>query len=181
MSTTWHDVQEKAQQFRKAEMTYWLNEVLFSSGWWILFISTIALLIIWILIVDKKRILEIITYGLMVSMIGLIGDIIGISLLLWEYPIALIHTPQLLEVHDIQMPIIYMAIYQYFQKWKSFFIAAAILAFVFGLILEPILVWLGIYEPYAWKPVYGLIPYFIIAVVLKWIVHQLKKLDHHYK
>src|SRR5699024_4743567 len=128
------------------EFQYWLNEGLFSLDWWVLFVTTIVLLIVWVIILDKKRIMEIITYGLMVLAIGTLGDILGLSLLLWEYKISLLHTPQLLEIHNVQMPIFYMIIYQYFNKWKTFLIAAAINSLVFGLVFEPILVWLNIYE-----------------------------------
>lgn len=181
MRASWNDVQEKAQQFKEFEHTYWLNDVLFSPGWWILFITTIVFFIVWIIIVDKKRIFEIVTYGMMVLIIGVMLDTLGLSLSWWDYPITLLYTPQLLEVHSAHMPIFYMITYQYFHKWKSFFIAASILALVFSLIFEPILVWMGIYKLHTWRHIYGLIPYFVIAVVLKWIINKLKQLDQNYQ
>lgn len=181
MQSTWQSVIEKTQQMIDARMTYWLNENLFTFGWWVLLFATMGLFIVWVIILDKKRILEIIAYGLMVEVIGLIGDTVGIFLFLWDYSNSLTPLPQILEIHTVQMPIIYMIIYQYFKTWKTFLIAVAINAFVFALILEPLLVWLQIYELQHWKHIYSLVPYFLIAVALKWIINQFKQLDQNYQ
>src|SRR5699024_838003 len=140
MQSNWQNISDIARQSRELRIRYWLDEAIFSTGWWVLLITMIIMLIVWIIIVDKKRIMEIIAFGSMVVIIGMLGDILGISLLLWEYPISLLHTPELIEVHNVLMPIFYMIIYQYFRTWKSFLIAAAVNALVFGLIFEPILV-----------------------------------------
>lgn len=59
------------------------------------------------------------------------------------------------------MPIIYMLIYQCFKTWTSFLIAAIVNAFVFSFILEPLFLWLHIYEPYLWKYTYSFIAPFL--------------------
>lgn len=107
----------------------------------------------------QKRIFEIVTYGFFVTAVGVIGDAIGVSLMLWHYPNTLLPVSQIAEVHTIQMPIIYMLVYQYFHSWKSFIIASAINAFVFAFMLEPLLVWLQIYELHGWKHIYSFFPY----------------------
>ncbi|WP_420851772.1 CBO0543 family protein [Oceanobacillus jeddahense] len=124
---------------------------------------------------------EIILYGLLVTYIAVIADSIGVALLLWHYPNTLLPAPLIVEVHRVQMPIIYMLIYQYFPTWKPFLIAITINAFVFAFILEPTLVWLKVYEPYHWKHIYSFIPYIMIAVVFKATIHKFKKLDQNYK
>lgn len=179
--TTWHDIVEIAMQYRADRIAYWLNEVLFSYAWWILLAVTITLLIIWILILDKKRILEIITYGMLVAIIANLGDTIGLSFSLWGYQYSLLHTPEILEIHNIMMPIIYMIMYQACRSWKSFSIVSAINAIIFALILEPLLIWLDIYQLFHWNIIYSIVPYFLIAVGLKWVIHRLKRLDRHYE
>ncbi|WP_240377944.1 CBO0543 family protein [Bacillus piscicola] len=181
MQPTWQYVRELTQQYRNARVEYWLNESLFTFGWWTLVVTTIGLFIVWIFILDKKRIFEIVTYGLMVTTIATFGDTLGLSLLLWDYPKALTPIPQIAEIHNVQMPIIYMIIYQYFTTWKAFLIAAAINAFVFALILEPLLAWLQIYQLYDWNSLYSLVPYFVIAAALKWIINKFKQMDQHYQ
>ena len=178
MQPTWQDVRELTQQLIKTNMDYWLSESLFSFRWWILLITTISVFLVWLVMVDKKRLLEIITYGSFVNSIAVIGDSAGISLGLWNYPVTLTPTIVLIEVHRAQMPFIYMIIYQYFNKWRPFLIATAINAFVFAFIFEPLLVWLHIYEPYHWKHFYSFFPYIFIAVIFKWLIGKLKRLDY---
>src|SRR5699024_11979151 len=117
---------------------------------------------------------EIMTYGFMVMIIAVISDKIGSSLLLWKYKHTLTPVSTLIEIHVVQMPLIYMAIYQYFEKWKSFLIIVTINSFVFAFILEPLLVWLQIYELYTWKFYYSFIPYILIAMSCKWVIKKLK-------
>lgn len=105
----------------------------------------------------------------------------GLSFSLWGYPYTIMHTPEIIEIHNIMMPILYMMLYQYFRQWKTFLIAAAINAILFAFILEPLIVWLQIYKLYKWKYIYSVVPYFIIAVVLKWVINKIKSTDQSYK
>lgn len=177
MHLTWQNINNLFKQYSDAKLEYWLNENLFTLNWWILFVTTVGLIIVWIIILDKKRMSEIITYGFMVTIIALLGDTIGLWLSLWKHPYSLTPVPQILEIHTVQMPIIYMIIYQYFNKWRTFFIAAAVNAIIFTFIFEPILAWLQIYELSGWKYIYSVVPYFVIAVGLKWIINKFKSLD----
>ncbi|MUV37841.1 hypothetical protein JNUCC1_01647 [Lentibacillus sp. JNUCC-1] len=181
MQPTWQEVLELTQQFRDAKIEYWLNENLFTFSWWVLFVTTIAAFAGWIMILDKKRIFEIITYGCLVTTLAFTADSIGVALVLWSYPNTLTPIPVTAEIHKVLMPVIYMVIYQYFKTWKTFLRASAINALVFAFMLEPLLIWLQIYEPYHWKHIYSVVPYFIIAVVFKYMINKFKQLDQHYQ
>lgn len=121
MQSTWKDVIETFQQYRDTKLEYWLNENLFTLSWWILFVTTVGIFIAWFIILDKKRIFEIVTYGFFCNCNRVIGDAIGVSLMLWHYTNTLLPVSQIAEIHTVQMPIIYMLIYQYFRSWRSFF------------------------------------------------------------
>ena len=181
MQTTGQDVLDITQKYRYTKIEYWLSENLYTLSWWILLVTSIVLFIIWIIILDKKRMFEIMTYGFFVGTVAIYADVFGVWFGLWHYPITItsMHLP--IEIHRLQMPIIYMMIYQYFKTWKTFIIAAAINAFVFAFILEPLLVWLKIYEPSHWKYIYSLIPYLIIAMFFKWLIIKFKQLDQNYQ
>lgn len=178
---TWQDVIELSRLYRDTKLEYWLNENLFTFSWWILLITTIGAIIVWFILLDKKRIFEIITYGFLVSTVAMSADVLGASLALWYYPNTL--TPVLLpiEIHKVQMPIIYMIIFQYFNTWKAFLIASTINAFVFAFMLEPLLIWLQIYEPYQWKHIYSFFGYIVLAVFFKFVIRKFKQLDHNYQ
>lgn len=179
MQTSWQKVSELAQEYRSAELHYWLNETLFTPIWWILFVTTLGTLIVWFLILDKKRITEILTFGLLVSIVSLLLDALGLALNWWEYKHMLTPLSLPIEIHVVQMPVIYMIIYQYFHTWKTFIIANMVNAFVFAFILEPLLVWLQVYDVYKWEHVYSFFPYIIIALVFKYAGNQFKKWEQH--
>ena len=181
MQPTWQDVLDLTTQFRNTTTEYWLSENVFTFSWWILLITTVGLFIVWYIFLDKNRIFEIITYGFFVGTIAILADTFGISLGLWQYPITLTPLPLTIEIHRMQMPIIYMMIFQYFKTWKAFLIAVTINSFVFAFIMEPLLIRLLIYEPYQWKHIYSFIPYFVIAVVFKWVIIKFKQMDQNYK
>jgi len=180
MQPIWRDIIELSKQYREMKMEYWLNENLFSTSWWILFVTTIGIFIVWLVLLDKKRIIEILLFGLFVTGIAVIADAIGVALSLWRYPNTLLPVPLIVEVHRVQMPVIYMLIYQYFPAWKPFLIAVTVNAFVFAFILEPALVLLKIYEPYHWNHIYSLLPYILIAAGFKLTVNKLKRMDQNY-
>lgn len=174
MQNSWQEVVKLSQQYRYSKLTYWLEETLFTFNWWVLFVTTLGLFVVWIVILDKKRIFEILTFGFMVATITTLSDSLGLYLMLWEYNHTLTPLSIIVEIHVVQMPIIYMIIYQYFHTWKAFFIASTINAIFFAFMLEPLLVWLHVYEIYQWKHVYSFIPYIMIAVVLKYVIYKLK-------
>ncbi|MFC7686270.1 CBO0543 family protein [Ureibacillus sp. GCM10028918] len=173
METSWQEVAKLSQQYRYTRLEYWLNETLFTISWWVLLVTTLGLFIVWVIILDKKRIFEILSYGFMVSSISTILDAFGLILMFWQYNHTLTPLSIPIEIHIIQMPIIYMIIYQYFKRWKTFLIAITINAFIFAFILEALLVWLHIYELYIWKHIYSFIPYILIGVIFKWIIDKL--------
>ncbi|WP_373895183.1 CBO0543 family protein [Virgibacillus sp. CBA3643] len=181
MQTTRQEFVELTQQFRDTQIKYWLSETLFTFSWWVLLVTTIGIFIVWLIILDKTRIFEIITYGFMVTIIALVSDGLGIVLMLWEYNHTLTPLSIVVEIHTLQMPLIYMIIYQYFNKWKTFLTAVTINAFVFAFILEPLLVWFQIYELQHWKHIYSFFPYIIIAVVFKYAINKFKQLDKNYQ
>src|SRR5699024_7997646 len=112
---TWEDILDSGSQYSEQRLEYWMNEVFSSGQWWVLFITGVSLLTIWIIVLDKKRIMEIVAYGMMVAIIANFGDTVGLSFSLWGYPYTLMHTPEIMEIHNVMMPIFYMIIYQYFK------------------------------------------------------------------
>lgn len=175
MDSNWKNIIEINRLSRDMQLEHWLNETLFTFNWWLLLITSLISIIIWFVVVDKRRILEIVTFGLIIFMIAFTLDVAGDFFVLWHYKNTVIPLPTIMEIHTIQIPVIFMIIYQYFNKWGKFLIAITITAFIFAFILEPLLVWLEIYELYNWKYIYSFFPYILIGVICKYIVERLKQ------
>ncbi|MGO4889491.1 CBO0543 family protein [Anaerobacillus sp. MEB173] len=178
LNPSWDEIIKLRQKTRDMLFEYWITETVFSFNWWLLLTSTFIFFIIWFIVLDKKRILEVASYGLLIGSIALFLDIIGITLVLWSYPDRLlpIITP-IIEIHKVHMPIAFMIIYQYCNTWKSFFISLTITSFIFSFVLEPLIVWLGIYEIYHWKYLYSFPIYILIGLILRWVIIKVKEIE----
>ncbi|MFC0557564.1 CBO0543 family protein [Halalkalibacter alkalisediminis] len=178
INPSWDEIIQLRIQIRNLLLDYWLTESLFSFNWWFLLSTSIFIFIIWLIVLDKKRIIEIITFGLLVGTITFILDLIGTTLVLWSYPDRIIPmVPPILEIHKLHLPIIYMIVYQYFNTWKSFFLATTISSFTFSFLLEPLTVWLGIYEIYHWKYIYSFPIYIFLGITIRWALINVKEYE----
>lgn len=169
------DVIEAQKNLFETDYTYWLEHGLFSFGWWFLVILSIVPWFIWWKLVDKKRLLEISTIGLMAMVIVSLLDLIGSSFVLWTYgnkPVQMLLP--LLTIDITLLPVLNMFFYQWFPKWKSYIIANIILALFGTFIVEPLFVWLKIYILHGWKYIYSLPIYIAIVIILKWVLQKIK-------
>ncbi|UUI04259.1 hypothetical protein NP439_06240 [Oceanobacillus jeddahense] len=55
MQPAWQDIVDLTKQYRDIKLEYWLNENLFTLSWWILFITTAGIFIVWVVLLDKKE------------------------------------------------------------------------------------------------------------------------------
>ncbi|MGF7056930.1 CBO0543 family protein [Brassicibacter mesophilus] len=171
---------ELQQQLTNLEHKYWMDNVLFTFNWWILLCLFIIPWLIWWKFVDKKRLQEILLYGVIIMILSSILDDLGVASLLWAYPYQLLQVLDRLDAIDITvLPVIYMIIYQYFTKWKSFLLAHILLSSLFVFIAEPMLVWMNIYVPISWKIIYSFPIYIIIAIIVKWFTDKIHKISKH--
>lgn len=159
------DAQNNAIQI---ELQHWLKYELPSIQFWILLAMLIVPWIIWWKLVDKKRLLEIFVYGLLISAIVTFLDEVGCQLNLWEYRYDIEpYFPRLIPMNFAMLPVIYMLIYQYFPKWKQFVLINFVLAATLAFIGEPIFVMLKIYVLINWQHYYSYPIYIVLAVAVK--------------
>ena len=119
-------------------------------------------------------------YTLSTSGIATLLDELGATLTMWVYPVKVMPIlPRLITVNYLMVPIIYVLIYQYFPRWKSFVITNIILSLVFSFILEPILVWMNLYYLVTWKYIYSVPVYLFTAIVLKWFIEKIKLIQYN--
>jgi hypothetical protein len=157
------------------EEVYRLQSVL-TYPWWILVALTVVPLVVWWRFVDKKRLFEIMTYGLLVSFVAGLLDAIGVETDAWEYKYDLVPLLDVFIAYDISvLPVSYMLVYQRYKNWRSFIMAHVVLAFVFAFVAEPLLVWLDIYQLIGWKHIYSVPGYIAIAICLRGVMAMLLK------
>ncbi|WP_367759296.1 CBO0543 family protein [Ammoniphilus sp. 3BR4] len=176
--TSYDEIQEIQRTLKEAMYTHWIRSELFQFNWWISLILSLLPLFIWWKIVDKSRVFQILTYGLMVSVVSIVLDFAGINLVWWGYPNRLLPMIPPVFPFDISIvAVLNMLLYQYFLTWKLFIRAKLVLAATYSFIFEPLLVKLGLYELYTWKYWYSFLMYIIMAVSLRWLVQKIAHLS----
>lgn len=180
---TFEQLVDIEKKFYEALHTYWYEQNYLTPKWWLLVSLSVIPPILWWIIVSKKRIIEITTYGLFYGLAAIILDSIGSNALVWAYPVRL--TPYLhpqLYPYDIGVVIIpFMLIYQ---KWsnnfKKFLIYTALLSLYLSFIGEPFMEWLGIYQEITWKNMYSFPIYWLLSIICWCIIQYFKKLEKNH-
>ncbi|HWP95830.1 MAG TPA: CBO0543 family protein [Syntrophomonadaceae bacterium] len=155
----------------------WLGEDLFRFQWWLLVGILIIPWIVWVKMVDRTRIFELLAYGFLFSIITGLVDAIGIELGLFIYPYKLMPiVPRLLPAVFGLVPVSFMLLYQFSDSWRSFIINNIIFGAVAAFILQPIAKYLGMYQMLHWSYFYSFVVYILAAVSLRWLNLRFKAL-----
>nr|WP_092069274.1 CBO0543 family protein [Dendrosporobacter quercicolus]NSL47416.1 hypothetical protein [Dendrosporobacter quercicolus DSM 1736]SDL88571.1 hypothetical protein SAMN04488502_1011090 [Dendrosporobacter quercicolus] len=167
-------IAEMMRQLTQAQIDNFLGQHIGTWRWWVLFILLIAHWFIWYKLVDKKRIVELVLFGVIIMVFTITLDEIGFVLSLWRYPVGVIPIlPRLTSIDYTMLPIIFMLVYQYFPAWKNFFWALVVLSTVFSFVAEPIVVHLGFYVLIKWLYWYSFPIYIVMGLLARWIVRIL--------
>lgn len=160
---------------------YWRHHNLFSFGWWFLVAGTTVSAIVWWKLVDRKRIVEVLMFGLLITVIATFLDSVGTDFLLWGYPTKILPlAPPLLFVDYFTLPTLYSLIYQYCSRWRTFFWGMVIMSIVTSFAGEPLLVWLNIYDMHRWRHIYSFPLYILLGICVKALVDMLMRIhDAH--
>ncbi|MDI4649828.1 CBO0543 family protein [Cohnella hashimotonis] len=169
------DVHRKLTELRQ---DYWLHYDLFSPQWWLMLAALILPWIVWWRLVDKSRLKDILLFGVSIGYLIFLLDHFGYELNLWIYPHKLFRfIPELSAVDFGMLPVLHMLVYQYFPKWRSFLIAETIMGAVFAFVLEPISVWIGVYEMLHWQHFYSFPIYVAKSALVKGVLEGLGRIQ----
>ncbi|MBM7691552.1 membrane protein implicated in regulation of membrane protease activity [Peribacillus deserti] len=174
------DLQRAREVIEDLAIEHWYYDDLFSPQWWFLLIAAVLPYYLWWKVVNKERFFEIFTFGLLCSIFSILLDMIGVNLLLWDYPDKLFHfTPPLIPADVVVIPVASMLIYQFCKSWKSFFIAALALAGLFSFIFEPIFIYFHMFDLIHWKHSFSFIGFTILFLSTRLLTNSLIKGIYH--
>lgn len=161
-------------RLKNLSIEHWLKYELLTWQWWFGLANTIIPLIVWWKLVDRKRILEISVYGLIINVSAVFLDVIGSEYVLWVYPIRILpQVPLLFPVDFILLPVILMFVYQWYPKWKSFLVANAIAAAILSFVVEPLTAMIGQYKLIKWSYFYSFPIYLVIIVFSRLVTRKI--------
>ena len=161
---------EMTRILTEARIENWLRTGVGSWRWWVLLMLLIVPWFIWVKLVDKKKLLELAFFGMIIMVYSITLDELGFVLSMWCYPVDVIPVfPRLSSVDYTVLPIIFMLIYQYFPTWKSFFWALVGVSAIFTFVIEPIIVKLGFYVLIKWMYHYSFVIYIFMGLTSRWL------------
>ncbi|WP_070121370.1 CBO0543 family protein [Bacillus marinisedimentorum] len=156
----------------------WLQNELFTWQWWVLVGFLVIPWGIWFLLVDRKRILEILLFGMMTSVIVITLDVYGHHNGFWGYPIELFPADPGGISFDLGMiAVAFMLLYQYFVPWRTYLPALLAMAVGFAFIGEPFANRLQLYHLLDWKYRYSFVLYLTNGILLKLLIDWLVRLS----
>ena len=151
--------------------TQWKTQTLFSIQWWSIIAMIAIIYAIWWVIVDKRRLSQILLFGSLVAIQRVVMDTFGTNVALWSYDIR--ETPLYPSVflHDITVtPLALMVVYQYCHSWKKFFVWSGLATGIISFVFFPILIKLGFLTLYNWNLFYSFGMIFGLALFSRWVV-----------
>lgn len=174
-------IQQLRGQIHQLELQNWLHDDLHKWTWYLnLLLTLLPIYIIW-KVIDRRRLLELMTFGLFLAVVITLLDSLGLVLNLWDYPDSLLPIePRLFPINLVGLPVFYMLAYQYFQSWSRFVVASLALAALFAFAGEPLFIWLNLYDPIHWHPLFSLPIYFVLPLFGRLVTSRLVKYDLPY-
>ncbi len=171
---------EAHREFNNTLKSYWHQNVYLTPKWWFLVMLSILPAIIWWMLVNKKRIIEITAFGLFYGVAAIILDSIGSNALAWTYPYTL--SPYLLpQLYPYDVGVVIISFMFCYQLWsdnfKKFFLFSGLLAAFLAFVAEPSMEWLGLYKGLYWKHLYSFPIYWGLSLICWEIITYFKKLE----
>lgn len=165
-------------EYWRRSYDHWISEELFSFPWFFNLVFLIVLYIIWVKIVHKNRLKDLLLYGSLLSVASVLVDTIAVTIGLWEYKVSIFPlSPAPFPFDYTVLPIFYMIVLQYTSTWRGFLTGAVIAAAVFSFIVEPIYIWLGIKVFYRFNYFYMFILVLAITVAIKVIYNWINGIE----
>lgn len=177
---THNEIVQLRKNLKAIEFEYWFENVFLQWEWWLLLFLVFLPWIIWWFVVDKKRIDEILFFGLVIIILATILDSIGSNLFWWSYPTELIQIiPPLVPVDLSVIPCLMMVVYQYFSTWKRLWLSTLILGILATYIGEAFFIWIGYFQRIEWQHIHSILFYIISGSIAKWIVDKAKYISRN--
>ncbi|HEY0826833.1 MAG TPA: CBO0543 family protein [Bacilli bacterium] len=178
---SFEELEQLREQYNQQAFQNWLQVDLFSLNWWLLLLMMVVPWIIWWKLADRKRLAELLIYGMLVGLTSTLLCIIGYDLMLWGYPSRLVSfmMPPLFPLVLSVMPVAYMLVYQYFPTRNTFAAVSFILSALAAFVIEPLMVYMHMYVEYHWSYWYSFPIYFLMAVGLRKLTQKIISSHSH--
>jgi hypothetical protein len=103
-------------------------------------------------------------------------DLLGTTNGMWEYPFKLYNKVSCLLPADVSViPVLYMFLYQYGERWKTFILGSVILSSLLSFVFEPIFLKMNMLNLITWSHTKSWFAFIFLALITRLIITVLKK------
>lgn len=172
---------EKERELAQLGIHNWTSNEVFSFEWFLMAGILIVAYIVWLKLVDKSRVTELLLLGSLETVAKIIlAILIGNLLGLYDYKIRLLPMPSNVFATSATIsPIILMLVQQYTTSWKGFIIWTTIGNAFLNFVIFPIYTLVGIIEFYNWNVFYHFLVLETVALIVRavflWITGTQKR------
>ncbi|MCP1452395.1 CBO0543 family protein [Priestia megaterium] len=156
------------QHVNNKQYYYWLHHDLFSSQWWLIVILSALFLFIFYLLIDRQRMVFILlVFFISFVLVGIVDEL-GKFFGVWSYPHQfLVFTHRFNSVDFAVIPVILTLVYQFFSKWKFYWVASLVASAFIAFIGVPIFTFFHLYDLNHWNTWKALITIYPIGLFIK--------------
>jgi hypothetical protein len=171
MQKSLYDIQT---EFWNQSYQRWRTQELFSLPWFFNIAVLIVFYIIWIKLVDKQNLKELLLFGSFIAVSASFIDIAAITIGLWEYKVRLFPiSPAPFPFDYTVIPILYMLVIQYTSSWGSYIIGSLLASGIFSFVISPVYVFLGIKQFHKFNYFYMFILVLVVTTIIKVIYNRI--------
>jgi hypothetical protein len=171
MQKSLYDVQ---MEFLKQSYQRWSTQELFSFPWFFNIAVLIVFYIIWIKLVDKQYLKELLLFGSFIAVSASFIDIVAITMGLWEYKVRLFPvSPAPFPFDYTVIPILYMLVMQYTSSWGGYILGSLLASGIFSFVISPVYVFLGIKQYHKFNHFYMFILVLVVTTIIKIIYNRI--------
>lgn len=149
----------------------WISQELFTIRWWGLAGYLILSYVLCFKLLDKKRLVELLLFGSLVSVFCVTLDIFLENRNLFLYKARLIPIIPSIFIYDITaLPLYYMVLYQHAGTWKKYSIWITLASLLLGYVFTPLMVKLGYLQLINWSYTWAFLVIAFVGFLAKGII-----------
>lgn len=158
---------------------HWVSEEFLSFAWFFNIAFLLLFYIVWIKLVDKRRLRDLLLFGSFMAVVATFIDIVAVTMGLWEYKVRLFPiSPAPFPFDFTVIPILYMLVLQYTSTWRSYLTGSLLASALFAFVIIPVYVLLGKEQYHKFNYFYMFILVFVMTAIIKAIYNWIVGIEH---
>jgi hypothetical protein len=166
-----------SNELTQLRLEIWRKYTLFTWQWWVFAALCVIFLVLFVILIDRKKYLQAIAYLGVIYILNKNLDDLATAMDWYDYRMQLEPIiPTFLPANLFVIPIAYSVIYQHYEKWKSFFISTVVFSGFVAYVALPLAKLAKIYLEKTWNSHLSFISLLIMASLSKILIDKVKSL-----